>query len=67
MCNPRSTREQQPIALFPLGQVVATTGALEVLDRYAINPAIGAMCHPVMQKKTCVQMKLADASYRVMP
>lgn len=37
MCNPKSTREQRPIALFPLGQVVATPGALEALDRSAIN------------------------------
>ena len=37
MCNPKSTRERRPIALFPLGQIVATPGALEVLDQYAIN------------------------------
>ena len=37
MCNPKSTREQRSIALFPLGQIVATPGALEVLDQYAIN------------------------------
>ena len=37
MCNPKSTREQRPIALFPLGQIVATPGALEILDQYAIN------------------------------
>ena len=37
MCNPKSTREQLPIALFPLGQIVATPGALEILDQYAIN------------------------------
>jgi len=37
MCNPKSTRERLPIALFSLGQIVATPGALEVLDRYAIN------------------------------
>ena len=39
MCNPKSTREQRSIALFPLGQIVATPGALEVLDQYAINAA----------------------------
>lgn len=37
MCNPKSTWEQRPIALFPLGQIVATPGALEALDQYAIN------------------------------
>lgn len=37
MCNPKSIREQRSIALFPLGQIVATPGALEVLDQYAIN------------------------------
>lgn len=37
MCNPKSIREQRPIALFPLGKIFATPGALEVLDRYAIN------------------------------
>lgn len=37
MCNPKSTREQRPIALFPLGQVVATPGALEAMEQYAIN------------------------------
>ena len=37
MCIPKSTREQRPIALFPLGQIVATPGALAVLDQYAIN------------------------------
>ena len=37
MCNPKSMREQRLIALFPLGQVVATPGALGVLDQYAIN------------------------------
>ena len=37
MCNPKSTREERPIALFPIGQVVATHGALAVLDQYAIN------------------------------
>lgn len=39
MCNPKSTRERQLIVLFPLGQIVATPGALEVLDQYAINAA----------------------------
>ncbi len=37
MCNPKSTRDQRPIALFPLGQIAATPGALEALDQYAIN------------------------------
>ena len=37
MCNPESTRERQSIALFPLGQIAATTGALEALDRTAVN------------------------------
>ncbi len=39
MCNPKSTRERWPIALFPLGKIFATPGALEALDRYAINAA----------------------------
>ena len=37
MCNPKLTRDQWPIALFPLGQIVATPGALALLDQYAIN------------------------------
>ena len=37
MCNLKSTREQRSVALFPLGQIVATPGALAVLDQYAIN------------------------------
>ncbi|MDV6347652.1 type I restriction endonuclease subunit M [Nitrosomonas sp. Is35] len=37
MCNPKSVGEQRSIALFPLGRIVATPGALEALDRYAIN------------------------------
>lgn len=39
MCNPKSTREKRPIALFPLGQIVATPGALEALEHAAINAA----------------------------
>ena len=39
MCNPKSKREQRSIALFPLGQIVATPGALEALDHAAINVA----------------------------
>jgi hypothetical protein len=39
MCNPKSTREQRSIALLPLGQIVATPGALEILDQFAINAA----------------------------
>ncbi|SDX58872.1 hypothetical protein SAMN05216333_1571, partial [Nitrosomonas oligotropha] len=27
MCNPKSTRERRPIALFPLGKIFATPGA----------------------------------------
>ena len=45
MSNPESTREQRSIALFPLGQIVATPGALEVLDQYAINAADLIRCH----------------------
>jgi hypothetical protein len=37
MCNPKSTREKQPIALFQLGKIFATPGALEALDRTAVN------------------------------
>jgi len=39
MCNSKLTWEQRPIALFPLGQIVATPGALEALDHAAINAA----------------------------
>ncbi len=35
MCT--NTRTTASVRLFPLGQIVATTGALEALDRYAIN------------------------------
>ncbi len=34
----RETREPQKPPLFPLGQVVATPGALEVLEHGEINP-----------------------------
>jgi len=37
MCDPKFIRERRPIALFPLGKIFATPGALEALDRYAIN------------------------------
>ncbi len=37
MCITRSTNKAGPARLFPLGQVVATPGALEVMDQYAIN------------------------------
>lgn len=76
MCNPKSTRKQRPIALFPLGQIVATPGALEALDHAAINAADLIRRHqsgdwdnghPVMQKKTCVRLNTAGASYRVTP
>ena len=39
MCNPKSTKERRSIALFPLGQVVATPDALEALEHAAINAA----------------------------
>ena len=35
MCT--NTSKARSILLFPLGQIVATPGALEALDRYAIN------------------------------
>lgn len=37
MCNTPSAEKTALILLFPLGQVVATPGALEILDRTAIN------------------------------
>ncbi len=39
MCNTRSTNKIGSVLLFPLGQIVATTGALEVLEYAAINAA----------------------------
>lgn len=39
MCNHKSVGDQRSIVLFPLGQIVATPGALEALDRAAINAA----------------------------
>jgi hypothetical protein len=45
MCNSKSTREQRPIALFPLGQIAATPGALEALDQAAINAMDLIRCH----------------------
>ncbi|MDP2224504.1 MAG: hypothetical protein U1D41_15800 [Nitrosomonas sp.] len=34
-----NTRKTEAAVLFPLGQIVATPGALEALDRAAINAA----------------------------
>jgi hypothetical protein len=34
-----NTNTNHPAALFPLGQVVATPGALELLDQAAVNAA----------------------------
>ncbi|PSJ16544.1 hypothetical protein [Nitrosomonas supralitoralis] len=39
MCNPRGTNKNKSSRLFPLGQIVATPGALEAMDQYAINAA----------------------------
>lgn len=37
MCITRSTNKTELVRLFSLGQVVATPGALEAMDQYAIN------------------------------
>ena len=37
MCITRSTNKTELVRLFTLGQVVATPGALEAMDQYAIN------------------------------
>lgn len=37
MCNTRNTGKSASARLFPLGKIFATPGALEALDRYAIN------------------------------
>ena len=37
MCIIRSTNKTELVRLFSLGQVVATPGALEAMDQYAIN------------------------------
>ena len=39
MCITRSTNKTELVRLFSLGQVVATPGALEAMDQYAINAA----------------------------
>jgi len=39
MCNTRSTGKTESILSFPLGQIVATPGALEALEHAAINAA----------------------------
>jgi len=39
MCITRSTNKTELVRLFPLGQVVATPGALEALEHSAINAA----------------------------
>ena len=37
MCTRNPSSDSQSIPLFPLGQVVATPGALDLLDRAAVN------------------------------
>lgn len=37
MCNTRNTGKTESILSFPLGQIVATPGALEALEHAAIN------------------------------
>ena len=39
MSNANGTGSSKSIPLFPLGQVVATPGALDALDRAAVNAA----------------------------
>lgn len=39
MCITRNTNKTELVRLFSLGQVVATPGALEAMDQYAINAA----------------------------
>ena len=38
MCIQNTSKTEEAV-LFPLGQIVATPGALEALDRFAINAA----------------------------
>ena len=58
MCNTRSTNKTESGSLFPLGQVVATPGALEALEHAAINAAALIQRH---QSGDWVNMPPGDA------
>jgi len=45
MNNDGHTRTRQPSGLFPLGQIVATPGALALLERHRISPTLLLLRH----------------------
>lgn len=45
MDHPSSSSHAVPVMLFPLGQIVITSGAMDVLTHYPIAPQMLLLCH----------------------